>query len=62
MSKSDLRGIKADPTDDSTDPEITRHTEPADLGGATYHRCTGCGRESIAGPERILHRSECPNA
>lgn len=59
MSKSVTRGKKDNPTDDSTDPRITRHVEPQDLGGATYHRCTGCGRESVHGPSSIVHRDGC---
>jgi len=63
MSKSCLRGLKSDPTDDSTDPQITGpHLEPQEYGGETFHRCTGCGRESIAGPSRILHRDGCQHA
>jgi hypothetical protein len=62
MSKSDLRGLKSDPTDDSTEPRITRHVEPRDLGGEAYHRCTGCGRESVHGASNIVHRDGCQHA
>jgi hypothetical protein len=43
-------------------PEITRHRESYEQGGARYWRCEGCGSETIYGRDRILHREDCPRA
>jgi hypothetical protein len=34
--------------------------EPPEQGGETYYRCEDCGSESIMGPDKILHLSNCP--
>lgn len=41
-------------------PAITEHVEPVEQGAARYHRCEGCGRESIYGREEIVHAEGCP--
>lgn len=41
-------------------PEITEHREPVEQGAALYHRCEGCGRESIYGAAEIVHAEDCP--
>lgn len=43
-------------------PEITHHVEEPQYGGETYVRCTGCGVESIGGPNHILHDDDCPRS
>lgn len=41
-------------------PAITEHREPVEQGAAGYHRCEGCGRETIYGADRIVHAGDCP--
>ena len=42
------------------DDGYTYHTEPQEVGGARYVKCTECGRESVpANPESILHKESC---
>jgi len=48
-------------TDD--EPTITRHVEPAAVGGEPYVRCEDCGREVIGrDPSRLLHAEGCSGA
>lgn len=57
-------GGAADPGDDPVVlgpwPAITEHVEPYEQGARRYHRCEGCGRETIYGPETIVHAVGCP--
>lgn len=49
-------------TDESTDPEITRHVEPPEQGGEHYIRAECCGAEVIGTDEsRMRHRDDCPS-
>jgi ssDNA-binding Zn-finger/Zn-ribbon topoisomerase 1 len=58
MSKSDLRGLKSDPTD-ATDAQITGPHLDADATGDLYEyfRCTDCGLESS---DPRLETKGCP--
>ncbi|MFC6906868.1 hypothetical protein [Halalkalicoccus tibetensis] len=44
----------------ASEPEITRHVEPPEQGGATYYRCE-CGREAMREQDlrSDAHREEC---
>ena len=59
MSKSDFRGLKLDPTDDSTDPTITGpHFDLDATGdGYEYFRCESCGLESS---DPSMNTNGCP--
>lgn len=41
-------------------PEITVHYESYEAGGERYHRCSGCGAETVFGRGQLLHGERCP--
>lgn len=62
LSSASAAGTSQQVATDGGLPEITRHVEAPEYGGARYARCEGCGVESVGGADHILHNDECPHS